>query len=83
MKKTLDAFIARLLVRWVDAVRRHARLIVVSTSLITAALSVYTALALGINSDNVGDCLETCLSARQLSKQALEHQVAQRQADQH
>ena len=72
MKKTLDAFIARLLVRWVDAVRRRARLIVVSTSLITAALSVYTALALGINSDNVGLVPDT-LPSRQAHENFIRH----------
>ena len=32
MKKTLDAFIARFLVHWVDAVRRHARAVVTGTA---------------------------------------------------
>ena len=72
MKKTLDAFIARFLIRWVDAVRRHARAIVVSTGLLTGALAIYTVLALGINSDNVGLVPDT-LPSRQAHENFIRH----------
>ena len=72
MKKTLDAFIARFLIHWVDAVRSHARAIVASTGLLTGALAIYTVLALGINSDNVGLVPDT-LPSRQAHENFIRH----------
>ncbi len=48
-----DERIARFLVAWVDGVRRRARAVVWGTLVVTLALAAFTALRLGINSDNL------------------------------
>jgi hopanoid biosynthesis associated RND transporter like protein HpnN len=48
-----DERVALFLVGFVDVVREHARLVVWGTLALTALLAVFTALRLGINSDNM------------------------------
>ena len=72
MKKTLDAFLAKVLTDWVDAVRRHARTVVTCIGTVTVALAIYTALFLGINSDNVGLVPDT-LPSRQAHENFIRH----------
>jgi hopanoid biosynthesis associated RND transporter like protein HpnN len=54
MKSRVDAILEREIAGWVDGVRRRAGLIAWGGLALTAALGVYTALTLGINSDNMG-----------------------------
>ncbi len=48
-----DERVAAFLVRWVDGVRRRARLVVWGTLALTLALAAFIVLRLGINSDNM------------------------------
>ena len=54
MKSRIDAVLERAIADWVDGVRRRARAIAWGGLALTLALGVYTALTLGINSDNMG-----------------------------
>ncbi len=72
MKKTLDSFLAKILIHWVDGVRRHARLVVASLAAVTVALAIYTGLCLGINSDNVSLVPDT-LPSRQAHENFIRH----------
>ena len=72
MKKTLDSFLAKILVHWVDGVRRNARFVVASMAAFTVALAIYTGLYLGINSDNVSLVPET-LPSRQAHENFIRH----------
>lgn len=51
MKRQIDDFLARMLSRWVDAVRLRASAVSAGMTVATLLLAVYTALNLGINSD--------------------------------
>jgi len=64
MKQQIDSFLATVLVRWVDAVRTHARSVVVACGLLTLVLGAYTIRHLGINSDNMALVSERLPSRR-------------------
>jgi len=53
LKSQIDAALAKLATRWVDAARRRALPVIAACLLITVAAGVYAVLFLGINSDNV------------------------------
>lgn len=53
MKAQIDDALARALGAWIDAVGERAREIVAVILLVTIGLGIYTALFLGVNSDNV------------------------------
>jgi len=53
LKTQIDALLARGLAWWVDGIRRRARATVFAIVLMTLGLAVYTALFLGIDSDNL------------------------------
>ncbi|MEE8580481.1 MAG: hypothetical protein V3T33_02735, partial [Myxococcota bacterium] len=67
MKQQIDDILASVLARWVDAVRRRARAVVVGTLALSALLLAYAALNLGINSDYM-----SLISERMVSRQAAE-----------
>ena len=71
MQRPIDGVLARILTRWVDFVHRHAGWVIGIISAVTAALAVYAALALGINSDNVS-LMPTNLPSRQAHEAFIE-----------
>ncbi|UCE85822.1 MAG: MMPL family transporter [Deltaproteobacteria bacterium] len=71
MIQQLDAVLGRVLAAWVDGVRARAAAVVVGTLLVTVPLLVYTALGLGINSDNVRLLADDVPSQRALTEFAL------------
>ncbi|MCS5637268.1 MAG: MMPL family transporter, partial [Myxococcota bacterium] len=71
MQRPIDGVLARILARWVDFVHRHAGGVIGVITAITAALAVYAALSLGINSDNVS-LMPTDLPSRQAHEAFIE-----------
>jgi hypothetical protein len=71
LKDRIDAFLSRRIERWVAAIQPRASLVSWASVAITVALGVYTALGLGINSDNVrmlADSLQAKIAYKEFSR---------------
>ena len=72
MKRQIEPQLSRALVRWVDAVRTRAQLIVIACLVLTAVCLGHTLTHLGINADNVS-LLPERLPSRQAHERFIEH----------
>jgi hopanoid biosynthesis associated RND transporter like protein HpnN len=72
MKRQIDDFLARLLSRWVDGVRRRASAVSAGLLITTLVLAVYTVLNLGINSDFMSMVADR-LPSRALYEEFIQH----------
>jgi len=71
VKQQIDDYLATTLSRWVSAVCRRPRAVCTATLAVTVLLSVYAALNLGVNSDNVrliSDKLPSMIAHAEFSK---------------
>jgi hopanoid biosynthesis associated RND transporter like protein HpnN len=72
MKKQIDSALAKALTRWVDWVDSRPRTVAIAILALTVVLGIYTALNLGINSDNLS-LIPANLPSRQAHEKFIQH----------